>query len=100
MERGVVAGGGIGAGVQYFHPYRHLYGEDWSAVLTEILPKMARAENARDYHLAVAEMVAHVHDTHCVVNSRELSGYFGSATPPVEVRWVENQPVVTRVFES
>jgi hypothetical protein len=55
----------------YFHPYRHLYGEDWNAVLTDMLPKMARAENAREYHLAVAEMVAHVHDTHCFVSSSD-----------------------------
>jgi C-terminal processing protease CtpA/Prc len=84
----------------YFHPYRHLYGEDWNAVLTEFLPKMAQAENARQYHLAVAEMVAHVHDTHCGVSSSELAAYYGAAGPPVELRWIENQPVVTRVLNS
>jgi C-terminal processing protease CtpA/Prc len=84
----------------YFHPYRHLYGEDWDAVLTEFLPKMAHAEKTADYHLAVAEMVAHVHDTHCFVNSPELAQFFGAAAPPVELRWIENQPVVTRVLDS
>jgi C-terminal processing protease CtpA/Prc len=85
---------------QMFHPYRHLYGEDWNAVLPEFLTKMAQAENARDYHLAVAEMVAHVHDTHCFVGSPELTEYYGSAAPPVELRWIEEQPVVTRVFNT
>ena len=84
----------------YFHPYRPLYGEDWDAVLTEFLPRMARAENAREYHLLVAEMVGHVHDTHCSVSSRELTSYNGAAAPPVELRWIESQPVVTRVFDS
>lgn len=85
----------------YFHPYRHLYGEDWDAVLTDFLPKMARAENARKYQFAVAEMVAHAHDSHCNVSSRELSLHFyGEAGPPVELRWIENQPVVTRVFDG
>ncbi len=73
---------------QYFHPYRHLYGEDWDSVLTEFLPKMAHAQNARDYHLAVAEMVAHVHDTHCFMNSSELMLFYGAAAPPVELRWI------------
>jgi C-terminal processing protease CtpA/Prc len=82
----------------YFHPYKHLYDEDWSEVLTEMLPKMARAENAREYHLAVAEMVAHVRDTHCFLGSAELAEFFGLATPPVELRWIEERPVVTRVF--
>ena len=85
---------------QYFHPYRNLYGEDWDAMLTEFLAKMARAENAREYHLAAAEMVAHVHDTHCFVNSGELAQFYGIAAPPVELRWIEDQPVVTRVLDS
>ena len=84
----------------YFHPYRHLYGEDWDAVLTEFLPKMAHAENARDYHLAVAAMVAHVHDTHCYVNSAELSGFYGAWPVGVEIRWIEDRPVVTRVVDD
>jgi C-terminal processing protease CtpA/Prc len=84
----------------YFHPYRHLYGEDWDAVLAGFLPKMARAEDGRDYHLAVAEMVSHVHDTHCGISSRELAQFYGTASPPIELRWIENQPIVTRVFDS
>jgi len=84
----------------YFHPYRHLYGEDWDAVLAEFLPKMARAENAREYQLAVAEMVAHTHDSHCFVSSKEITVFFGVAGPAVDVRWIENQPVVARVLDS
>jgi C-terminal processing protease CtpA/Prc len=84
---------------EYFHPYKHLYGEDWDAVLAEFLPKMESASNAREYHLAVAEMVARTRDTHCFVNSRELSEFYGAAPPPLEIRWIENQPVVTRVFD-
>lgn len=84
----------------YFHPYRHLYGEDWDAVLTESLAKVAHAENARDYHLAVAAQVAHVHDTHCFVGSAELSLFYGIAPAGVEVRWIEGRPVITRVVDD
>jgi C-terminal processing protease CtpA/Prc len=84
---------------QYFHPYRHLYGEDWDAVLKEFLPKMARAENAREYHLAVAEMVSHVHDSHCGVSSSELLRFYGVAGAAVDIRWFEDQPVVARVLD-
>src|SRR5262249_11218398 len=84
---------------QYFHPYRHLYGGEWDAVLKEFLPKMARAENAREYHLAVAEMVSHVHDSHCVMNSGELARFYGLAGPAVDIRWFEDQPVVARVLD-
>jgi C-terminal processing protease CtpA/Prc len=81
----------------YFHPYKYLYGEDWEAVLGEFLPKMAAAKNEREYHLAVAEMVSHTHDSHCFVSSNTISNARGGMRVAVEVRWIENQPVVTRV---
>jgi C-terminal processing protease CtpA/Prc len=84
----------------YFHAYRNLYGEDWDGVLAEFLPKMARAADARGYHLAAAEMVTHVHDTHCFISSTELAKFYGAAAPPVEVRPIEGRPVVTRVFDA
>jgi C-terminal processing protease CtpA/Prc len=84
----------------YFHPYAHLYGEDWDQVLAEFLPRMAQAGDAREYHLAVAEMVTHVHDSHSFMDSTELNKFFGAAAPPVEVRPIETQPVVTRVFDA
>jgi len=80
-----------------FHPYKYLTGEDWDAVLLESLPKMAHAANAREYHLAVAEMVARSHDTHCFVSSQELRKFYGVAPPPFEIRWIEDQPVVARL---
>ncbi len=81
----------------YFHPYKYLYGEDSDAVLAQYLPRMAAAKNAREYQFAVAEMVTHAHDSHCFVYSSEINKAFGGVRPPVEVRWIENQPVVTRV---
>jgi C-terminal processing protease CtpA/Prc len=41
-----------------------------------------------------------VHDTHCFVSGGELAQFYGVAAPPVELRWIENQPVVTRVFDQ
>ena len=81
----------------YFHPYKYLSGEDWDAVLLASLPKMAHAANAREYHLAVAEMVAHSHDTHCYVNSPELPKFYGLAPAPFEIRWIEDRPVIVRL---
>ncbi|HEY3840103.1 MAG TPA: S41 family peptidase [Bryobacteraceae bacterium] len=97
-ELRVMAAATVWGVFNYFHPYKYLYGEDWDSVLAEFLPKMAAAKDARQYALGVAEMVAHTHDTHCYVNSNELTNARGGgASPPVEVRWIENQPVVTRV---
>ncbi len=83
----------------YFHPYLNLAGEDWDAVLAKFLPKMAQTANAREYHLAVAEMVSHTHDSHCFLRSPELTRFFGSAIPALEVGWIESRPVVSRVLD-
>ena len=62
-----------------------LMNEDWSAVLTEFLPKLETAPTARDYHLTVAEMVTHVHDSHAFVRGPEYNRLW-SATTLVQVR--------------
>ena len=83
----------------YFHPYKYLYDDDWDAVLEEMFPKVENAPNALEYHKAIAEMVAHTVDSHCYMSSPALTEFFGAAPPAVELRWIEDQPVVTRVVE-
>jgi C-terminal processing protease CtpA/Prc len=60
---------------------------------------MESAPNALEYHKAVAEMVAHTVDSHCYMSSPALTEFFGAESPAVELRWIEGQPVVTRVVE-
>jgi C-terminal processing protease CtpA/Prc len=98
--RRMLAAARIWAVFHYFHPYRHLYDKDWDEILAEFLPRMAQAEDAHTYHLAVAEMVTHTHDSHSDFVSRELKDFIGAPEPPVELRWIEDQPVVTRVFDT
>ena len=82
----------------YFHSYNYLYDDDWDAALQEMFPKLANAPNALEYHKAVAEMVAHTVDSHCYMSSSALTEFFGAAPPAVELRWIEDQPVVSRVI--
>ena len=84
----------------YFHPYKYLTGENWDDLLLQFLPKMMKAQNAPEYNKAVAEMVAHAHDTHCFVNSLVLRDFYGVAPPPLSVRWIEESVVITKVVES
>jgi C-terminal processing protease CtpA/Prc len=94
----MVAAARIWAVFSYFHPYKHLYDRDWDTdVLSEYLLKMRAARDAREYHMAVAEMVSHTQDTHCFVNSQTLETALGNIPAPIVVRWIENKAVVTRV---
>jgi C-terminal processing protease CtpA/Prc len=81
--------------IHYFFPYKHLIGEDWEAVLEEFLPRVEAARDAREYALALAEMATHTHDSHVNVRAKALSDYFGTARPPVLLREIEGEPVIS-----
>ncbi len=92
----LLAGFRLWAAVRYFFAYRRLMTRDWDAVLVEAIPRLLQAADAREYALAIAEMTAHLGDTHAVVTGRALADCFGTAAPPVRTRIVEGKPVVWR----
>jgi len=81
--------------IDYFFPYKEFMGEDWSDVLRQFIPRMEAAKDALDYHLAIAEMVTHMHDSHSSVTSPVLRNHFGEASAPIRVRAIEGLPVIT-----
>ena len=83
--------------IQYFFPYRHLIGEDWKDVLGEFIPKFMEAADTQAYVLATLELIARIHDTHANVwgNNPVLNSFLGVRYAPVEVQFVEEQPVIT-----
>jgi C-terminal processing protease CtpA/Prc len=80
---------------QYFFPYRELMGERWDRVLAETIPRLEAARDSVQYGLALAEMAAHLHDSHVRVTSPSLEAALGTATAPVYLRMIEGQPVIT-----
>ena len=86
--------------INYFFPYKDLLADDWDGTLAEFIPKMEQAENAPVYHLTVAEMIYHIHDTHGYVASPILREHQGIARPPVGLQIVEGIPVVTSFIDD
>jgi C-terminal processing protease CtpA/Prc len=80
---------------QYFFPYRELIGERWDRVLVDAIPRLEAARDSVEYGLALAEMAAHLHDSHVRVTSPALEAALGTAVAPVYVRMIEGQPVIT-----
>ncbi len=99
-ESRLIAAFQIWAVFEWFFPYRSLMGEDWQGVLREFIPRIEAARDAREYHLTVAEMVAHVHDSHASLQSPALSRVLGDSVPPLAVRWIENSPVVVALLDD
>jgi len=88
--------------VQYFFPYKYLIGEDWKNVLTEFIPKIIATKNKTEYTLTVLELIGRIHDTHATIlnENRILNDYFGKYYAPVELTFIEEQPVVTRYWDD
>jgi len=86
--------------IHYFFAYKDLIEEDWDGVLREFIPRMEQADSALSYHLAVAEMVTHIHDSHGFIYSPILQQHSGNAWPPVRLQIIENVPVITAIFDA
>ena len=85
--------------VQYYAPNRDITDRAWADVLPALIPGFINASDAAAYHLAVCELTASINDTHAVTSSPTLSAYWGQSILPFQVRFIESQTVVTRVFD-
>jgi carboxyl-terminal processing protease len=85
--------------VQYYAPNRDVTDRPWQEVLPALIPLFLQAADANAYHLAVCEMAASINDTHAVTSSSTLSALWGQFIAPFQVRFIESQSVVTRVFD-
>lgn len=84
----------------YFHPYRHLYDRPWEETLTEFIPQFEADQNELEYAITTAKLVARIQDTHGFMRSPVLQNYIGTGRPAMEVKWIEGQTVVTRIFDE
>ncbi|MEC3881399.1 S41 family peptidase [Parapedobacter sp. 10938] len=82
--------------IQYFFPYKNLIEEDWKEVLGEFVTQFAAGDDTEGYVLALLELIGRVHDTHASLRGNPvLEKFFGERHAPVDVYFVEGQPVVT-----
>lgn len=84
--------------IRYFSPYTDLMHDDWDAALGESIPEVQRAANPRDYYLAIAKFYAHLHDSHGFISGAYSYKYFG-AVPPLSIRYLHGQAVITEFFD-
>jgi hypothetical protein len=84
--------------LRYFYPYLPLLDVPWDDVFREFLPRFERAEDARAYASAIAELAARVPDGHVRVSGgAALDPLLRGAPADARVRMIERLPVVTEV---
>jgi C-terminal processing protease CtpA/Prc len=82
--------------VEYWSPYRDLVGEAWDSVLAEFIPRIALAKNSETYQRELMALLAKARDGHANLwSSLQARPPVGKCQIPVNVRFIENLPVIS-----
>ena len=85
--------------INYFYPYKYVIGEDWNAVLDRLVLKF-RYANITEYHLAMMELTASIHDSHAKFYSLYAEGIYGYYWAPFKFIIMDDKAVVTGFFNT
>jgi C-terminal processing protease CtpA/Prc len=81
--------------VEYWFPYRNLIG-NWDRSLSDFIPRVALAKTSDDYQRQLMLAIAAIQDGHSNLwSSLRVRPPTGDCQLPVNLRFVENRPVVT-----
>ena len=88
--------------IQYYFPYRNLIDDNWDSVLIEFIPKIISADDELSYKLTLLELIGKVSDTHANIWQRDdvLERFWGLKAPPVEVKILDNEVVVSKLLND
>lgn len=88
--------------IQYYYPYKHLIGENWTDVLTRFIPQFIHADSPEAYQLTLLKMIAAIHDSHGNLTGRTLESdrFIGSYFIDAAVRFIEGKPTIISVLKE
>ena len=83
--------------INYFAPDKNLIDQNWDGVLKEFIPKVLLGGDT-NYQLAMWELTTRINDSHAVIASPTITGFFGEYYLPFSVRYIEGETVVYKVL--
>ncbi|MEJ5960951.1 S41 family peptidase [Pedobacter immunditicola] len=88
--------------IHYYFPYKYLIAEDWNTVLEEYIPKYIKASSEIANKRTVKSLIARIHDSHAYMteDNSALSRTVGLRFPAIEVKFIEDKPVVTGYLDE
>ncbi len=86
--------------IEYYFPYKHLTTESWVEVLPNFLLKFIGATDRLAYETAVLQLIGEVEDSHANLwgGADELNKKWGDKFAPFRIEFIENQWVVTDIY--
>lgn len=86
--------------INYYYPYKNMMDQDWNISLKEFIPGIVGANEILSYTLAFKELTVRLCDTHAAFGSPTWVSWDGNAYPPFQVRFIENETVITKILPS
>ena len=87
--------------IDRFFPYKQLMDHSWDDVLTETIPRIAAANDRKEYEYTIAELLSRIQDSHASgFGGQVLRRHRGNHRPLLRVRSLSKTTVVTAVADS
>jgi C-terminal processing protease CtpA/Prc len=88
--------------IQYFFPYKYAMDKDWQLVLDDFLPQLIEAKDAVAYHKTIERLVEHIQDSHGFIRDKHKVrlGYTGRYQAAVQVRFIEDKPIIAAYYDD
>ncbi|MBD2700803.1 hypothetical protein IC229_09150 [Spirosoma sp. BT702] len=94
----LLAGAKIWSVINYFFAYKGLMPTDWKVNLRTAVGQLAAAQDSTTYAIAVAKFYRNIQDSHGFINATPLRYYAGAGSSLIDIRFIENKPVITQVW--
>ncbi len=88
--------------VNYYFPYKYLIEENWDSILEEYIPEFIEASSELDYKKTVLSLITRIHDSHAFLYDANftLNRAVGLKHPAIEIDFIENKAVVTKLLDD
>ncbi|WP_026260778.1 S41 family peptidase [Spirosoma luteum] len=94
----LLAGAKIWSIIHYFHAYKDLMPTNWDTSLRTAIGELAAARDSMQYALAIAHFYRTIQDGHGFISGSALPAYAGNGGVLIDIQFIENKPVITRVY--
>lgn len=86
--------------INYFFPNKYLTDKDWNTTLKEYIPIFINAKDELEYEQTAIRIIGETQDTHANLwgGNNKIEEWKGTYYAPVNVRFIENQLVVTDYY--
>lgn len=86
--------------INYFYPYKNIIGKDWNEELTEMIPRFRDAGDTIEYHVALLETIASIHDSHANFATKYTRQFLGYKWVPFKFSIIDNKAIVTGFYSD